>query len=93
MGLNDELAVIMTQILAINLIPVLGNTYHLVVEHERQMATSTEKKPSREATAFKPNMLVRHKSNINQRHDKPRRFIQEDMVFRLVASKLKQRKI
>lgn len=44
-GLDSKFAIIRTKILAINPIPNLGNTYHLIVEDEIQMIISAEKKP------------------------------------------------
>ncbi|KAI3719915.1 hypothetical protein L6452_20821 [Arctium lappa] len=60
MGLDNEFSVIRIQILATNLIPSLGNAYHLVTEDERQRSISNDKRPSVEAAAFKTTMLDGH---------------------------------
>ncbi|KAM0058457.1 putative retrotransposon Copia-like protein [Helianthus debilis subsp. tardiflorus] len=53
MGLDNQFAVIKTQILANKPTPGLGTAYHLVAEDERQKLISEDKRPAIEAAAFK----------------------------------------
>lgn len=54
-----------------NLIPTLGNSYHLIVEDKRQRAISADKKPTIEAASFKTIMPGRREGNPNHHRDNP----------------------
>ncbi|KAI3781943.1 hypothetical protein L2E82_11971 [Cichorium intybus] len=72
MGLDADFAVIKTQILAMNPIPTLGISYHLVAEDERQKMISGEKKTPSEGAAFKTFKPVRRENNATQNKAAPK---------------------
>ncbi|GKB75215.1 putative RNA-directed DNA polymerase [Tanacetum coccineum] len=72
MGLDAEFAVIKIQILVMNPIPTLGNTYHLVADEERQRMISGEKKTPPKSAAFKAFKPVRRENNVSQNKNVPK---------------------
>ncbi|GKC14772.1 putative RNA-directed DNA polymerase [Tanacetum coccineum] len=72
MGLDAEFAVIKIQILVMNPIPTLGNTYHLVADEERQRMISGEKKAPPESAAFKAFKPVQRENNVSQNKNVPK---------------------
>ncbi|KAJ0809569.1 putative RNA-directed DNA polymerase [Helianthus annuus] len=69
MGLDNEFAVIKTQILANKPTPGLGTAYHLVAEDERQKHITEDKRPAVEAAAFKA-FVSQNRDSPNSSHQK-----------------------
>ncbi|KAJ9538193.1 hypothetical protein OSB04_030926 [Centaurea solstitialis] len=70
MGLDDQFAVIKTQVLAMKPTPNLRTTYHLVAEDEQQRLIASAKRPSQEATAFQASHQGRRDTNRNFQTEK-----------------------
>ncbi|KAJ0593270.1 putative retrotransposon Copia-like protein [Helianthus annuus] len=67
LGLDDEFAVIRTQILAMQPMPTLSNVYHIVAEDEQQRNVATKKKTTIEAVAFQTSQGNRKEGHVQKK--------------------------
>ncbi|XP_051134176.1 uncharacterized protein LOC127253569 [Andrographis paniculata] len=70
LGLDNELFVIRTQILAMKLTQSLENAYHLVAEHEQQRSITSGKRSAHEGVAFQAS--IKRSQNTNLKNLDPR---------------------